>query len=60
MARLAWALAVLAFGMPAQTITTEELEKYMNDKRVFFLDVREPDEIKKLGSVLFQEVEAKF
>ena len=51
MARLAWALALLALSMPAQTITTEELEKYMNDKRVFFLDVREPDEIKKLGSV---------
>lgn len=36
---------------PAQNLSTEELEKYMKDKKVFFLDVREPDEIKQLGSV---------
>ena len=36
---------------PAQEISTEQLEKYLNDKKVFFLDVREPEEIKKLGSV---------
>jgi rhodanese-related sulfurtransferase len=35
----------------AQEISTEQLEKYLNDKKVFFLDVREPDEIKQLGSV---------
>ena len=36
---------------PAQEISTEELEKYLKDKKVFFLDVREPDEVKQLGSV---------
>lgn len=36
----------------AQTISTEELEKYLEKKdKIFFLDVREPDEITKLGSV---------
>ena len=38
--------------MLAQTISTEELEKYLKDpKRIFFLDVREPKEIEELGSV---------
>jgi rhodanese-related sulfurtransferase len=47
------ALLCAAFGMraAAQEISTEQLEKYMRDKRVFFLDVREPDEIRQLGSV---------
>jgi rhodanese-related sulfurtransferase len=36
---------------PAQQISTEQLEKYLNDKKVFFLDVREPEEVKQLGSV---------
>ena len=35
----------------AQEISTEQLEKYLNDKKVFFLDVREPEEVKQLGSV---------
>ena len=38
--------------MLAQTISTEELEKYLKDpKKIFFLDVREPKEIEELGSV---------
>jgi rhodanese-related sulfurtransferase len=38
--------------MLAQTISTEELERYLKDpKKVFFLDVREPKEIEELGSV---------
>ncbi len=47
------ALLILAFAAtaPAQELSTEDLEKYLNDKKVFFLDVREPDEVKKLGSV---------
>ena len=45
-------LASFSVLAPAQgTMTTEELEKHLEDKNVFFLDVREPDEIKKLGSV---------
>lgn len=47
------ALVCAAFGSfaPAQEISTEQLEKYLNDKKVFFLDVREPEEVKQLGSV---------
>ena len=44
-------LASLALAAPAQELSTEQLEKYLNDKKVFFLDVREPDEVKKLGSI---------
>lgn len=41
-----------AFSLvPAQDISTEQLEKYLANKQVFFLDVREPEEIKQLGSV---------
>jgi rhodanese-related sulfurtransferase len=50
-----WLLAVFlcaAYNVaPAQNISTEDLEKYLKDKKVFFLDVREPQEIKELGSV---------
>lgn len=53
MKRLVFAAAL--FGAlslaPAQEISTEQLEKYLNDKKVFFLDVRTPEEIKQLGSV---------
>jgi rhodanese-related sulfurtransferase len=47
------ALFCAAFGLlaPAQEISTEQLEKYLQDKKVFFLDVREPAEIRQLGSV---------
>jgi rhodanese-related sulfurtransferase len=50
---LSAALLCAAFGLlaPAQDISTEQLEKYLEDKKVFFLDVREPEEIKQLGSV---------
>ncbi len=41
----------LGFVATAQEITTEQLEKYLEEKNVFFLDVREPAEIKELGSV---------
>ena len=44
-------LAAFSLFAPAQNITTEELEKHLENKNVFFLDVREPDEIKQLGSV---------
>jgi rhodanese-related sulfurtransferase len=50
---LAAALCLMGFGSvgAAQEISAEQLEKYLKDKKVFFLDVREPDEIKQLGSV---------
>jgi rhodanese-related sulfurtransferase len=44
-------LLFAGISMLAQTVSTEELEKYLKDKRVFFLDVREPKEIQELGSV---------
>ena len=35
-----------------KTVSTEELEKYLEQQdKIFFLDVREPEEITKLGSV---------
>ena len=47
--------ALLFAGIAAtqtKSLTTEELEKYLEKKEgIFFLDVREPDEITKLGSV---------
>jgi rhodanese-related sulfurtransferase len=52
MVRILCALTLAAATLtPAQEISTEQLEKYLEDKRVFFLDVREPDEVKTLGSV---------
>jgi rhodanese-related sulfurtransferase len=45
-------LLLASMPMLAQTISTEELEKYLEDpKKIFFLDVREPKEIEELGSV---------
>ena len=47
------ALLVAGIGA-AQTpaISAEELEKYLDKKEnIFFLDVREPEEIAKLGTV---------
>jgi rhodanese-related sulfurtransferase len=49
---LALTLLVVTSAAQTQTISAEELEKYLQKKdKVFFLDVREPDEITKLGSV---------
>ena len=40
------------FSLVGQTLSTEELEKHLKDsKKIFFLDVREPNEIEELGSV---------
>jgi rhodanese-related sulfurtransferase len=40
------------FGQTTPSLTTEELEKHLKDKkRIFLLDVREPKEISELGSV---------
>jgi rhodanese-related sulfurtransferase len=48
---LAWML-LACFSLAGQTLSTEDLEKYMKDgKKIFFLDVREPKEIQELGSV---------
>jgi rhodanese-related sulfurtransferase len=48
-------LLLASFSLIGQTtpsLTTEELEKYLKDKKkIFLLDVREPKEISDLGSV---------
>ena len=49
-------LMLASCGMIAQSgskkLTTDELEKLLEKKEnIFFLDVREPDEIARLGSV---------
>jgi rhodanese-related sulfurtransferase len=52
--RLLAAFALIAGCALAQTknLTPEELAKLLEQKdKVFFLDVRSPDEIEKLGSV---------
>jgi rhodanese-related sulfurtransferase len=51
---LALALSGSAFaqqGTAPKTISADELSKLLEEKKVFFLDVREPEEIKQLGSV---------
>jgi rhodanese-related sulfurtransferase len=48
------ALGALAAGKPAESkqLSTEELEKLLEKREnLFFLDVREPEEIKQLGSI---------
>ena len=47
------ALLLLAgFSLAGQSLSTEELEQHLKDrKNIFFLDVREPKEIEELGSV---------
>lgn len=32
-------------------LTPEEVEKYLNEGKVFFLDVRTPEEVKELGTL---------
>jgi rhodanese-related sulfurtransferase len=45
-------LFITGLSLFGQTLSTEELEKYLkNGKKVFLLDVREPKEIEELGSV---------
>lgn len=44
--------AALAFGQKAKKLSDAELAKLMEKpENLFLLDVREPDEIKELGSV---------
>jgi rhodanese-related sulfurtransferase len=41
-----------ADAQPAKSLSTEELEKLLEKRdNLFFLDVREPAEIKQLGSI---------
>jgi rhodanese-related sulfurtransferase len=42
---------VLAQQPAPKTITADELSKLLEEKKVYFIDVREPEEIRQLGSV---------
>jgi rhodanese-related sulfurtransferase len=51
---LTLAAAGCAFAQQAaapKTIDADELSRLLEEKKVYFIDVREPDEIKQLGSV---------
>ncbi len=48
------AIAITAVALAAEgakTIDAEELSRLLDKKEVYFIDVREPSEIKELGSV---------
>jgi hypothetical protein len=57
----AWAVLVLATPLAAQEtavtqgpdrrVEADEIDKYILDKKVFFLDVREPKELEELGTL---------
>ena len=36
---------------PDRRVTADEIDKYIQEKKVFFLDVREPKEIEELGTL---------
>jgi len=48
---LALALPLLAQDGPDRRVQADEIDKYIQEKKVFFLDVREPKEIEELGTL---------
>jgi hypothetical protein len=36
---------------PNRRVQAEEIDKYLQEKKVFFLDVREPKELEELGTI---------
>ncbi len=48
---LAIALPLLAQDGPDCRVQADEIDKYIQEKKVFFLDVREPKEIEELGTL---------
>ncbi len=36
---------------PARRVEADEIDKYIREKKVFFLDVREPKELEELGTL---------
>jgi hypothetical protein len=36
---------------PARRVQADEIDKYLQEKKVFFLDVREPKELEELGTI---------
>ena len=51
LASLALALPLLAQDGPDRRVQADEIDKYIQEKKVFFLDVREPKEIEELGTL---------
>ena len=51
LATLAIALPLLAQDGPDRRVQADEIDKYIQEKKVFFLDVREPKEIEELGTL---------
>jgi rhodanese-related sulfurtransferase len=48
---LALALPLIAQDGPDRRVQADEIDKYIQEKKVFFLDVREPKEIEELGTL---------
>lgn len=51
LASLALALPLIAQDGPDRRVQADEIDKYIQEKKVFFLDVREPKEIEELGTL---------
>ena len=48
---LALAMPLIAQEGPDRRVAADEIDKYIREKKVFFLDVREPKEIEELGTL---------
>jgi rhodanese-related sulfurtransferase len=51
LASLSLALPLIAQDGPDRRVQADEIDKYIQEKKVFFLDVREPKEIEELGTL---------
>ena len=51
LATLSLALPLIAQDGPDRRVEADEIDKYIQEKKVFFLDVREPKEIEELGTL---------
>jgi rhodanese-related sulfurtransferase len=52
LAGLSFALPLMAQqDGPDRRVQADEIDKYIQEKKVFFLDVREPKEIEELGTL---------
>jgi rhodanese-related sulfurtransferase len=44
-------LPLIAQDGPDRRVQADEIDRYIQEKKVFFLDVREPKEIEELGTL---------
>jgi rhodanese-related sulfurtransferase len=51
LASFSLALPLIAQDGPDRRVQADEIDKYIQEKKVFFLDVREPKEIEELGTL---------